>query len=107
VYNLIVEVKETHKNGGKVMRKKYGQMSLLDTYKSVEERLESDKPELFRLLDKHLEWDEIIPDSFYCAFYQRTGRPRGYELESFMRALFLQRIFHYVEDDGKRAQVQI
>ena len=80
------------------MRKKYVQMSLLDTYRSVEERLENDKPALFTLLDEHLEWDEIIPDSFYAAFYQRVGRPRDYELESFLRALFLQRIFHYVED---------
>lgn len=80
------------------MRKKYEQMSLLDTYKSVEERLENNKPELFRLLDEHLDWEEIIPARFYSAFYQRLGRKRGYGLESFLRALFLQRIFHYVED---------
>ena len=73
-------------------------MSLFDTYKSVEEYLDSNKPELFRLLDEHLDWDEIIPKTFYKAFYKRLGRKRGYELESFMRALFLQRIFHYVED---------
>ncbi len=80
------------------MRKKYEQMSLLDTYKSVEERLENNKPELFRLLDEHLNWDEIIPARFYSAFYRRLGRKRDYSLESFLRALFLQRIFHYVED---------
>ena len=80
------------------MRKKYEQMSLLDTYKSIEERLENNKPELFLLLDEHLDWDEIIPNTFYSAFYQRLGRKRSYELESFLRALFLQRIFHYVED---------
>jgi len=80
------------------MRKKFEQMSLLDTYRNVEDRLENDKPELFNLLDEHLDWDEIIPDTFYAAFYQRLGRNREYELESFMRALFLQRIFHYVED---------
>lgn len=78
------------------MRKKFKQMSLLYTYKSVEEQLEKDKPELFRLLDEHLGWDEIIPDTFYRAFYQRLGRNRKYELESFLCALFLQRIFHYV-----------
>ena len=37
------------------MRKKYEQMSLLDTYKSIEECLENNKPELFRLLDEHLD----------------------------------------------------
>lgn len=80
------------------MRKKYEQMSLLDTYKSIEEGLENDKPELFRLLDEHLDWEEIIPARFYSAFYRPLGRKRDYELESFLRALFLQRIFHYVED---------
>ena len=80
------------------MQKKYEQMSLLDTYKSVEERLATNKPALFRLLDEHLDWEKIIPAKFYSAFYQRLGRKRGYGLESFFRALFLQRIFHYVED---------
>ena len=80
------------------MRKKYVQMSLLDTYHSVEERLENDKPELFKLLDEHLDWDELIPGTFFLAFYRRFGRNRKYELDSFMKALFLQRIFHYVED---------
>ena len=80
------------------MRKKFVQMSLLDTYQSIEARLANDKPELFKLLDEHLDWDELIPHTFYTAFYQRFGRKRRYELESFLRALFLQRIFHYVED---------
>jgi len=80
------------------MRNKNVQMSLLDTYHSVEERLENDKPELFKLLEEHLDWDDLIPDTFYRAFYKRFGRNRKYDLESFMRALFLQRIFHYIED---------
>jgi len=80
------------------MRNKFKQMSLFDTYKSVEERLETNKPEIFRLLDEHLDWDEIIPHTFYYSFNHRNGRKRKYSLESFMRALFLQRIFHYVED---------
>ena len=80
------------------MGEKYKQMSLLDTYKSVEEQLKNNKPELFQLLDEHLDWEEIIPARFYNAFYRRLGRKRGYGLESFLRALFLQRIFHYVED---------
>jgi len=51
------------------MRKKYEQISLLDTYKSIDERLEANKPELFRLLEEHLDWDEIIPREFYNAFW--------------------------------------
>ena len=80
------------------MRNKCVQMSLLDTYHSVKDRLENDKPELFKLLDEHLNWDDLIPDAFRTAFYKRLGRDRKYELESFMRSLFLQRIFHYIED---------
>jgi hypothetical protein len=80
------------------MRNKFEQMSLYDVYKSVEERLENDKPELFKLLDNNIDWDEIIPQTFYHAFYRRFGRNCRYDLESFLRALFLQRIFHYVED---------
>ena len=85
------------------MRRKFVQTSLLDIYHSVEERLENNKPELFRLLDEHLDWDEIIPATFYRAFYLQTGRKRKYELESFLRALFLRRIFHYSECHGFRA----
>ena len=80
------------------MRNKFQQMSLTDIYQSVEKCLENNKPELFKLLDEHLDWDEIIPESFVHAFYQHFGRDRKYHLESFMRGLFLQRIFHYVED---------
>ena len=67
-------------------------------FQTVEEHLASSKPELFRLLDEHLDWDEIIPDTFYNTFYQRFGRNRRYGLESCMRSVFLQRIFHYIED---------
>jgi hypothetical protein len=80
------------------MRNKFQQTSLLDVYQNVEERLSSNKPELFKLLDEHLNWDEIIPHTFHYAFYRRFGRNRKYGLESFLRALFLQRVFHYVED---------
>jgi len=61
------------------MRNKNVQMSLSDTYPSVEERLEHDKPELFKLLDEHLDWEELLPDTFYRAFYQRIGRKRRYD----------------------------
>jgi len=74
------------------------QMSLFEVYRDTLEVLESDKPQLFKLLDEHLDWDEIIPFSFYKAFYKRYGRTRRYSLDSFLKALFLQRIFHYVED---------
>lgn len=80
------------------MRSKGEQMSLFDIYRGVEDARENDQPELFRLLDEHIDWYEIIPDEFYDAFYKRTGREREYDLESFLRALFLQDVFHYTED---------
>lgn len=80
------------------MRKKYVQMSLLDTYKSVTASLEEDKPRLFHLLDEYLDWDEIISTRFYAAFYQRMGRPREYPLEGFIKSFVLQRIFGYTND---------
>jgi hypothetical protein len=80
------------------MRSNYAQMSLWDIYRGVEKALENDKPLLFQLLDENINWDEIIPFAFYHAFYKRFGRPRGYHLESFLRMLLVQRIFHFVED---------
>lgn len=53
------------------MRNKYVQMSLLDIYKDVAASLEEDKPKLFRMLDEHIDWDEIIPARFYAAFYHQ------------------------------------
>ena len=75
-----------------------GQMSLFDTYKSVCASMEEDKPKLFRLLDKHIDWDCLIPARFYMAFYLNTGRPRKYPLVAFLKSLVLQKIFGYVND---------
>lgn len=69
------------------MRNKNVQMSLLDIYQDVAASLEEDKPKLFRMLDEHIDWDEIIPARFYAAFYQRIGRPREYPLEGFIKSL--------------------
>jgi len=80
------------------MRNKYEQMSLMDIYKDIENTRETDMPLLFRLLDEHISWDEIIPSGFYMSFYKRFGRARVYGLESFLRMLLLQRIFHFTED---------
>jgi hypothetical protein len=80
------------------MRKKNVQISLFDTYKDVSGNLEDNKPLLFRRLDEHINWDEIIPARFYTAFYQRTGRPREYPLVGFIKGFVLQKIFGYVDD---------
>ncbi|WP_303094802.1 hypothetical protein [Ruthenibacterium lactatiformans] len=51
------------------MRNKYVQMSLLDIYHNVGKGLKNDKPELFKLLDEHINWDELVSDTFCHAFY--------------------------------------
>lgn len=73
-------------------------MSLFDTYNDVSMTLEEDKPKFFKLMDEFICWDDIIPDSFYTAFYKKTGRDRVYSLESFLSALVLQRVFGYIND---------
>jgi len=73
-------------------------MSLFDTYCQVSEAKSENQPKFFRLLDEHIDWDDIIPERFYRAFYQRIGRNRKYSLESFIKALVLQDIFGYTDD---------
>lgn len=73
-------------------------MSLLDTYNDVSASFENNKPKFFTLMKKYIFWDELIPYSFYCAFYKDTGRKRIYSLESFIAILILQRVFGYIND---------
>lgn len=80
------------------MRNKDAQMSLFDTYTNVAASAHEDKPKFFRLLERHIKWDELIPGAFYFAFYSHMGRKREYSLESFIKMLVLQRIFGYVHD---------
>ena len=80
------------------MRSKGAQVSLFDTYKDVADSYENNKPRLFRLLDELIDWDALIPQRFFCAFYQTMGRPRVYGLVSFLKMLILQRIFGYIAD---------
>ena len=74
------------------MRKKSVQMSLFDIYNDVSEAVEKKKPKIIALLEKHIDFEEIIPESFCRAFYSRYGRNNVYHLESYIRALLLQKI---------------
>lgn len=74
------------------------QTTLGGIYTDVSETFEQNKPKIFRLIDEHIIWDDIIPASFYVAFHRNFGRPRAYSLESLIKALVLQRIFGYTED---------
>lgn len=74
------------------MRKKYVQMTISDIYNDVSEAIENKKPKIITLLEEHIDFENIIPYSFYGAFYSRYGRNNIYHLESFIRALLLQKI---------------
>ncbi|MDD4773226.1 MAG: hypothetical protein PHZ09_06425, partial [Eubacteriales bacterium] len=61
-------------------------MSLFDTYSDVSRATEEDKPKFFRLLEKHIDWEELIPPDFYWAFHKRMGRKRNkpYKSQAFL-----------------------
>lgn len=75
------------------MRNKGVQMSFFDIYNGVSESMESQKSELIALLEKHIDLDELIPDSFRHAFYGRMGRGHSYHLESFLWFVILKKLF--------------
>ena len=56
------------------MRNECVQMSLEDIYNDVSKSMEDQKPALIELLETHIDFETIIPTSFYNAFYQRYGR---------------------------------
>ncbi len=73
-------------------------MSLFDIYNGVSESIEQKKPELISLLEEHIDFDGIIPSRFQWAFYSRHGRPHKYRLESFIRALIIQKLLGICTD---------
>lgn len=74
------------------MRNKCVQMSLEDIYNDVSKSMDENKPALIELLDTHIDFEALIPPSFYKAFYQHYGRSHIYHLESLVRALVLQKL---------------
>jgi hypothetical protein len=87
-----------HRNGEKYMRKQFTQMSLFDTYADVKSKMEENKPEFLQMLEDHIDLDRLIPREFYSAFYKSTGRPREYQLESFIRFYILQKSLGITKD---------
>ena len=80
------------------MRNKSVQMSLNDIYDDVLGIMDNKKPELISLLEKYIEFEDIIPLEFYWAYSRYSGRKRINSLESFLRALFLKQILGLIED---------
>jgi len=67
------------------------QMSLFDTYNDVCSAMENDTPKFLTLLEEHIDFNKLIPNEFFWAFYSRFGRPREFRLESFIRFFVLQK----------------
>ena len=80
------------------MQNSYEQMTLGDICSDIAYYFEEEKPRFFRLMKQYIDWDVIIPLSFYNAFCKRMGRKRRYSLESFICMLVLQKLFGYVDD---------
>lgn len=80
------------------MRIKNVQMSLSDTYNDVCAAMEDNKPEFLTMLEEHINLQDLIPNEFYRAFYCGFGRPRDYQLESFIRFFILQKIIGITKD---------
>jgi len=96
-----MELKTDHKfkeSGENSMRKNYEQLTLGDIYSDMAQCFEEEKPRFFRLMEQYINWETIIPISFYTTFYKRMGRKRTYSLESYICMLVLQKLFGYVDD---------
>ena len=74
------------------------QMTLAEIFTDCQEKFEADKPAFLKLLEDHIDLDEIVPVSFVNHFYASTGRPREYSLFSLIWALIIQRIFSIPTD---------
>lgn len=80
------------------MPTKLTQLSLFDIYEDVLHSFESPELNLIHLLDSHIDFSSLIPLNFHAAFYKSLGRKHLYHLESFLRALVLQKLFGFTTD---------
>jgi hypothetical protein len=96
----IIDISRTKmpKSGGKIMRNKSVQMSLYDIYDDVCHAMENNKSEFIQLLEEHIKIEDYTSMEFCLAFYGWNGRPREYQLESFLRFCLLQTIIGIPQD---------
>lgn len=80
------------------MRNKFVQISLADIYNDISFSIQEQKPERLALLDEYIDFDSFISDDFFHAFYKRFGRKHTYHLDSFIRALVIQKLFGFTFD---------
>ena len=78
---------------------KFSQISLLDIYEDVNTSFTEKKSELVSLLEKHIDFSSLISYEFHHAFYSNIGRKHKYHLESFIKALIIQKLFAFNKAD--------
>ena len=91
LYNYSDKTKIHKKRKGSTMRNK--QLTIADIYSDLEVFFEDDKPKFLTLLEKHLEIENFIPNSFYYAYYRKLGRKRAHPLSAFICAFLIQNLF--------------
>ena len=62
------------------------------------------RSELIELLKKYIDFDAITPQQFYYSYYCNYGRKRINPLESFIRALFLQKLLGMKQNNPSNCQ---
>ena len=80
------------------MQNKYVQMSFDDIYDGVLDSFEQKNPALIEWFEQHIDFKQLIPAQFSFAFYKGMARKHIYHLESFLRALVLQKLFGFTTD---------
>ena len=77
------------------MPNKFSQISLFDIYEDVNTSFIEKKSNLVSLLEKHIDFSSLISYEFHRAFYSNIGRKHKYHLESFIKALIIQKLFAF------------
>lgn len=80
------------------MRNKFVQMTFSDIYSDIEADVVTQHDDFLDLLDEYIDFNAIIPYSFFRAFYKDTGRKHDNSLESFIRGLVIQRFRSFDKD---------
>ena len=70
------------------------QMTLAEIFTDCQEKFEADKPAFLKLLEDHIDLDEIVPVSFVNHFYASTGR---IHLVAVWFMFILRRIFVFIQ----------
>lgn len=80
------------------MTAKYHKISLKDTFSDCQDMFIDDTLSFFQLLSEHIDLNQLIPSSFFSAFYHNISRNRPHPLQGFLSAFILQKIFFIPSD---------